>query len=292
MLGLRKRYRTGFSSVYRNSTQSEDGFCAMYSQFYIDAEFMSDSKLSKNDLKVLFVLSTHAMKKNECWPSRALISKYTNIHPNHISSSLKRLETFGYIKRRLIPGKTSHYFILKPLTEPVEGHEELPFTESVETPFTEPVETPFTEPVNQKVIRKEKKKNILPDLSSMTFKKFQKLKNRPQPSDGFEAAWEMYKHSCKQGNSMEGSKTKAWFGYLQRIFEGISEDDIRTSLDYYIARKGRTEQKLAHMSTVMMDTDLVHQLIEETKDEASRTGSIRIQGFENRFRKPLASRGD
>ena len=263
----------------------------MYSQFDLEAEFMSDQKLSKNDLKILFVLSAHAMKKNECWPSRATISRYTNIHPNHVSSALKRLETFGYIQRRVIPGKTSHYYILKPITEPLEGQEALPFTEPVETPFTEPVETPSTEPVDQKIKRKENKKNILPDFLRMSFKQFQKLKNRPQPSDEFEASWKMYKHSCQHGNSMEGSKTQAWFGYLQLTSEGLSEEEIRTSLDHYISRKGKTEQKLAHMSTVMQDPDLVHQLIEE-KNEISKTDSIQIRGFENRFRKPLTSRSD
>ena len=48
----------------------------MFWKYDLDAPFMSDKSLSKNDIKVLLVLAAHARDKKECWPSRATISKH------------------------------------------------------------------------------------------------------------------------------------------------------------------------------------------------------------------------
>ena len=254
----------------------------MYWTFDLDAPFMSDKSLSKNDIKVLLVLAAHARDKKECWPSRATISKYTKIDPIHISETLKRLEASGYIKREFRPGKTSYYNIPKPLTELVKGQADQALTEPVNTPLTESVNTPLTEAVNQKLIKKKEIKNNVA-WSKFTYSKFQKLEDRPEPDQNFELLWKKDRKVCVANKSNEGGKLKAWFYYLQCMDSGFKDDQINASLGRYISKKEKSSEKLKNLSNVLNDQELLKQLSEEIQEEKEQFEKTKIKGIDTRF---------
>ena len=254
----------------------------MFWKYDLDAPFMSDKSLSKNDIKVILVLAAHARDKKECWPSRATISKHTKIDPIHISETLKRLEASGYIKREFRPGKTSYYNIPKPLTEPVMGQDDQLLTEPVNTPLTESVNTPLTEAVNQKLIKKEEiKKNVA--WSKFTYDKFEKLEDRPEPDQNFELLWKKYRKVCLANKSNEGGKLKAWFYYLQCMDSDFKDDQINASLGRYISKKEKSSEKLKNLSNVLNDQELLKQLREEIQEEKEQFEKTKIKGIDTRF---------
>ena len=87
---------------------------------FLDLEcgFLSDRRLGKNDLKVLIVLIAHwNTTTKECFPGHKRLSEMTGIHYTHISTSVRRLCEFGWIKKAARPGKSNSYQILGPLAE-------------------------------------------------------------------------------------------------------------------------------------------------------------------------------
>ena len=221
-----------------------------------ETEILKDPRIGKRDIKVYLALILHAdSKTGECWPSRSRISKLTGIHESHVSSSTNRLVEFGYIQKRHTSGKSNKYRIVKPVSK----------TATQNKPITDQEQT-------------NKRK-----WCEYTYEHFRKLNSKPGYSEDFQAIWKSYKSSCSQNKSEEGNKHRAWFCFLQRVDEGFGASDITEAINAYVRKKTKAESKQAHLSTLLNDPELIEQFHEEIKDEASRTESIRIQGFENRF---------
>ena len=49
-------------------------------------------------------------------------------------------------------------------------------------------------------------------------------------------------------------------------------------------KKTKVGFKLAHLSTVLNEQELINQYLDEIEDEEKKIQSVRIEGFENRFK--------
>ena len=117
---------------------------------FLDLEcgFLSDRRLGKNDLKVLIVLIAHwNTTTKECFPGHKRLSEMTGIHYTHISTSVRRLCEFGWIKKTARPGKSNSYQILGPLAEFDKGQSKV-LAETAKTPIAKSAKRPIAESAN------------------------------------------------------------------------------------------------------------------------------------------------
>ncbi len=70
-----------------------------------------DRRLSHADVRVLAALGTHADKKRRCWPAISTIAHEANMSNRHARTSLRNLESIGYIETENRPGQSSKYRI-------------------------------------------------------------------------------------------------------------------------------------------------------------------------------------
>ena len=117
---------------------------------FLDLEcgFLSDRRLGKNDLKVLIVLIAHwNTTTKECFPGHKRLSEMTGIHYTHISTSVRRLCEFGYVKKMDRPGRSNLYRVLEPLAVFDKGQQK-PIAESAKTPIAKSDKGPLAESAN------------------------------------------------------------------------------------------------------------------------------------------------
>ena len=114
----------------------------------LDCGFLSDSRLGKNDLKVLIALASHANHETgACWPSRRRISDQTGIHVSHVSRALRHLRELGFIRIEERSGRANLYHVLKPLAVFDKGQQK-PIAESAKTPIANSDKGPLAESAN------------------------------------------------------------------------------------------------------------------------------------------------
>ena len=255
----------------------------MFAILDIETGFLNDQRLGKRDIKVLIALAAHANKKSrECWPSRTRLSELTGIHVSNISVATNNLVECGYLRKWQTSGGLNRYQILRPVSN------SLPVVDLILVPNSTPTGSqndtgPVSKTTTQnKPITNHEQTNKR-NWCEYTYERFRKLNSKPGYSEDFQAIWKLYKSSCSQNKSEEGNKHRAWFCFLQRVDEGFGASDITEAINAYVRKKTKAESKQAHLSTLLNDPELIEQFHEEIKDEASRTESIRIQGFENRF---------
>ena len=114
----------------------------------LDCGFLSDSRLGKNDLKVLIALASHANHETgACWPLRRRISDQTGIHVSHVSRALRHLRELGLIRIEERSGRANLYHVLKPLAVFDKGQQK-PIAESAKTPIAKSDKGPLAESAN------------------------------------------------------------------------------------------------------------------------------------------------
>ena len=118
----------------------------------------------------------------------------------------------------------------------------------------------------------------------MTYTRFKNLRGKPDYSEEFNCIWKNYKLACENNNSEGGSKQHAWFCMLQRLDSGHDIFQIELVLKAYVLKKTKVGFKLAHLSTVLNEQELINQYLDEIEDEEKKIQSARIEGFENRFK--------
>jgi hypothetical protein len=97
------------------------------------ARFVSDKRLSPNDIKILAALGLYTNQAGVCWPTQKTIERFTGIGKQGIMDGLKRLERHGYIrvlKGEYWPGQkskwlTNRYQVLWRGNEPLPKYEDL-----------------------------------------------------------------------------------------------------------------------------------------------------------------------
>ncbi len=70
-----------------------------------------DRRLSHADVRVLAALGAHADKNRRCWPAISTIAHEANMSNRHARTSLRNLESIGYIETENRPGQSSKYRI-------------------------------------------------------------------------------------------------------------------------------------------------------------------------------------
>ena len=70
-----------------------------------------DSRLLKNDLRVLAVLIFRSNKEGKCWPTLTDISEQSGLRYSRISGITKRLKSFGLIDKKLKKNGTNNLLI-------------------------------------------------------------------------------------------------------------------------------------------------------------------------------------
>ena len=114
-----------------------------------------DSRLSKNDLRVLAVLIFRSNKEGKCWPSLTNISALSGLPQSRISEHTNRLKKFGLIDKKQRENSTNNQQIYTVFCQ-----------KSTSEVYTEPVYTDYTEPVYTTPITiKHKTLNIEKDAS-------------------------------------------------------------------------------------------------------------------------------
>lgn len=97
------------------------------------ARFVSDKRLSPNDIKILAALGLYTNQAGVCWPTQKTIERFTGIGKQGIMDGLKRLERNGYIrvlKGEYYPGQkskwlTNRYQVLWRGNDPIPKYEDL-----------------------------------------------------------------------------------------------------------------------------------------------------------------------
>ena len=80
---------------------------------------------------------------------------------------------------------------------------------------------------------------------------------------------------------MEGSKHLAWFYFLQLKESDFDEDKIMKALEAYAAKKAKASgEKLAHLSTVLNDSELIIQFLEEIDENHLKLNDVGIEGID------------
>ena len=250
----------------------------------LNTGFLSDKRLGKRELKVLIAIAAHKdHDTNECWPSRTRLSELTGILEVNISTSTSKLVELGYLKKKVRKGRSNIYQVLQPeanlkqVSKPKQVSKEIPRSSHFETGQGIKTDT-YNKPVTDQEQTKAEK------WSQITFAGFKKLKNKPDYSEEFNGIWKNYKMSCANNNSEEGSKLYAWFCMLQRLDSGLDRVQIELALKAYVVKKTKVGFKLAHLSTVLNEQELINQYIDEIEDEEKKIQFARIEGFENRFK--------
>ena len=148
-----------------------------------------DSRLSKNDLRVLAVLIFRSNKLGECYPSLADISRQSGLPKSRISEHTNRLKSFGLIDKKPRENAANNLldytvFCKQPKTEV--------YTEPVYTDYTEPV---YTSPIYKEHITLNKDKSVSPKrLSVFSIDEILQIKI-PEilaQETGFISAWESW----------------------------------------------------------------------------------------------------
>ena len=250
----------------------------------LNTGFLSAKRLGKRELKVLIAIAAHKdHDTNECWPSRTRLSELTGILEVNISTSTSKLVELGYLKKKIRKGRSNIYQVLQPeddlkqVSKPKQVSKEIPSSSHFETGQGIKTDTHNKPVTDQEQTKAEK-------WSQITFARFKKLKNKPDYSEEFNGIWKNYKLACENNNSEGGSKQHAWFCMLQRLDSGLDRVQIELALKAYVVKKTKVGFKLAHLSTVLNEQELINQYLDEIEDEEKKIQSARIEGFENRFK--------
>ena len=244
----------------------------------LNTGFLSDNRLGKRELKVLIAIAAHKdHDTNECWPSRTRLSELTGIHKVNISTSTSKLVELGYLKKKIRKGRSNIYQVLQPEDNLKQVSKQIPTSSYFETGGGIKTDTHNKPVTDQEQTKAEK-------WSQITFARFKKLKNKPDYSEEFNGIWKNYKLACENNNSEGGSKQHAWFCMLQRLDSGLDRVQIELVLKAYVLKKTKVGFKLAHLSTVLNEQELINQYLDEIEDEEKKIQSARIEGFENRFK--------
>ena len=70
-------------------------------------EFLRDSRLSKNDFRVLGVLIYRSNSDGKCWPSRSDISTLSGLPKTRVSEVVKRLSNLGFLNIKYVSVSSS-----------------------------------------------------------------------------------------------------------------------------------------------------------------------------------------
>ena len=250
----------------------------------LNTGFLSDNRLGKRELKVLIAIAAHKdQDTNECWPSRSRLSVLTGILEVNISTSTSKLVELGYLKKKVRKGRSIIYQVLQPeanlkqVSKPKQVSKEIPRSSHFETGGGIKTDT-HNKPVTDQEPTKAGK------WSQMTYRRFKNLRGKPDYSEEFNGIWKNYKLACENNNSEGGSKQHAWFCMLQRLDSGHDIFQIELVLKAYVLKKIKVGFKLAHLSTVLNEQELINQYLDEIEDEEKKIQSARIEGFENRFK--------
>jgi hypothetical protein len=225
-----------------------------------------DSRLSKNDLRVLAVLIFRSNKKGKCWPSLAEISRQSGLPKSRISEHTNRLKSFGLINKKPRENAANNLidytvFCKQPKTEV--------YTEPVYTDYTEPVYTDYTEPVYTTPIYKEHiTLNIDKSVSAKRISVFSideilsvKIPENLANEKGFIPAWEKWvetktKQPQKKNRWTEVDQVENCLLNLSKWFDGGFDilEGLETAVDrkwigfrkaYFHLRNNERKQKLS-----------------------------------------------
>ena len=189
-----------------------------------------DSRLSKNDLRVLAVLIFRSNKMGECYPSLTDISRQSGLPKSRISEHTNRLKSFGLIDKKPRENAANNLldytvFCKQPKTEV--------YTEPVYTDYTEPV---YTTPIYKEHITLNKEKSVSPKrLSVFSCDEILQIKI-PEilaQETGFISAWESWvqtkfnqplqKHRFSDAEEVEDllKEMSEWFADGLDIIDGL-----------------------------------------------------------------------
>jgi len=188
----------------------------------IPLSLFRDSRLSKNDLRVLAVLIFRSNKLGECYPSLADISRQSGLPKSRISEHTNRLKSFGLIDKKPRENAANNLldytvFCKQPKTEV----------------YTEPV---YTTPIYKEHITLNKDKSVSPKRLSVfpTDEILQiKIPEILSQETGFISAWEnwvqtkvdqpLQKHRFRDAEEVKDllQEMSEWFAVGLDIIDGL-----------------------------------------------------------------------
>ena len=216
-------------------------------------EFLRDSRLSKNDLRVLAVLIFRSNKEGKCWPTLADISKLSGLQYSKISAHTSRLKNFGFIDKKLRKNGTNNLLIYtvfsqKSDLEVYPETVETIYPETVETIYPETVETIYpvlgeTTPIIKHKTR-NKEKSVVSAKRISVFSKAEilavKIPDNLAQEKGFISAWESWVETkaIQTAKKNRFSDEKEVEKVLQNLSEWLDENfDIAEGLETAADRK-------------------------------------------------------
>jgi len=258
-----------------------------------------DSRLSKNDLRVLAVLIYRSDKNGECYPSLTDISKQSGLPYSRISKHTKRLKNFGLIDKKLRENGSNNMLIYTVLNRDLAGEAS---TQSVETISTQSVETIYTQSVETTPINKEEPitTNKERTVSAKRFSGFSeeeilsvKIPEILAEEKGFILAWENWvktkvdqdlkKNRFKKLKQVEKvlAKLEIWFLEGLDIVEGLEHGEDREWVGfrkvYFNMRENNRKPKLSK-------TEEIEKAFADLKKETNENNTGRNAGSdENTF---------
>lgn len=273
---------------------------------WFETDILLDSRLSKNDIKVMIVLSAHANNDGVCWPSRQRIADKSGIFISNITPILNRLRDYGHIEIQPSTGHSNRYKLLQYQPPEVKKDDvllesnkpqEKGLLETNKGGLLESSKGGLLEPNNHNYVynytNNYKNKKTPQSVSKtpiewkrMSFNKFKSHKSKPEFTDEFNSIWKRYKKACSELDSETGGKLQAFFRFLVLKELGFLVNDITLSLRKYVESKRKSRMTMAHLSTVLNDPDLIRQFLEdETNDHDEKIPEIKVEipDFSTRF---------
>lgn len=273
---------------------------------WFETDILLDPRLSKNDIKVMIVLSAHANNEGICWPSRQRIADKSGIFISNITPIINRLRDYGHIEIHPSTGHSNRYKLLKYEAPEVKKNDALlesnntqekVLLESNKGGLLESSKGGLLEPNNQNYVynytnnykNKKSPKSVSKteiEWKRMSFSKFKSHKSKPEFTDEFNSIWKRYKKACSELDSETGGKLQAFFRFLILKENGFVVSDITLSLRKYVESKRKSGMTMAHLSTVFNDPDLLRQFLEDEKDDHDEKQpeiKVEIPDFSTRF---------
>ena len=228
-------------------------------------EVFRDSRLSKNDLRVLAVLIFRSNKEGKCWPSLADISALSGLQYTKISAHTKRLKNFGFIDKKLRKNGTNNLLIYTVFCQ--QSTAEV-YTETVKTIYTETVETtPIT--IKHITMNTDKDASVSAKRISV-FSKAEilsvKIPENLATEKGFIPAWESWvktkankkqkKNRWTDVSQVENclANLSKWFDEGLDIVEGLETATDREWIGfrkvYFHMRNNERKQKLSKLEEI------------------------------------------
>tara|TARA_R100000656_G_scaffold86422_1_gene62826 strand:- start:1893 stop:2777 length:885 start_codon:yes stop_codon:yes gene_type:complete len=238
-------------------------------------EFLRDSRLSKNDLRVLAVLIFRSNKEGKCWPKRRDISELSGLPETRVSVVVKRLKLLGLLdiifeprKANEKPRRTYHIsysFNTKKVTEPVTNPNKKGYsfdTKKVTGSVTPTPINSFEHITGTKNVVSAKRISVFSKAEILSVKIPENLANEK----GFISAWEKWvetkvNQSQKKNRWTEVDQVENCLRNLSKWFEEGFDilEGLETAVDrkwigfrkaYFHLRNNERKQKLSKLEEI------------------------------------------